>query len=65
MSSSTTHIATVGAIAFSGATLVLCLGGLFAVWNDMQDLWMELDKQMDTFNVIFRIDISFLNPPQY
>jgi hypothetical protein len=47
------HLATTGAIAFSGTTLILCLGSLFAVWSEMQELWQELDQQMDIFKVNF------------
>jgi hypothetical protein len=47
----TAHIATTGAIAFSGTTLVLCLAGIFTIWSEMHALWMDLDQQMDQFRV--------------
>lgn len=47
------HAATSGAIALSGATLVLCLGALFAVYNEMHGIWGELDAEMGQFRVSF------------
>lgn len=46
-----THAATSGAIALSGGTLLLCLVALFAVYNEMQDIWGELDAEMGQFRV--------------
>lgn len=45
------HIATTGAIAFSGATVILCLIGLIGIYNDLQDIWNELDFEMDQFKL--------------
>uniref|UniRef100_A0A183C2D4 Col_cuticle_N domain-containing protein n=1 Tax=Globodera pallida TaxID=36090 RepID=A0A183C2D4_GLOPA len=43
------HAATSGAIALSGATIVLCLGSLLSVYNEMQNIWGELDVEMNQF----------------
>jgi hypothetical protein len=45
------HVATTGAIAFSGATVILCMIGLIGVYNDLQAIWTELDFEMDQFKL--------------
>jgi hypothetical protein len=45
------HFATTGAIALSGATVLLCLISLICVYNDLQSIWSELDFEMDQFKL--------------
>ena len=43
--------ATAGAITFSGFTLLLCLFGISSIYNEIRDIWSELDKEMDQFKL--------------
>jgi hypothetical protein len=43
--------ATVGAIALSGTTLLLCLFGIASIYSDIQAIWNELDYEMDQFKL--------------
>ena len=43
--------ATVGAIALSGSTLLLCLYAISAIYGEVQSIWAELDTEMDGFKV--------------
>ena len=44
--------ATVGAISVSGATLILCLYAISAIYSEVQSIWTELDAEMDSFKVL-------------
>uniref|UniRef100_A0AC34GGK9 Nematode cuticle collagen N-terminal domain-containing protein n=1 Tax=Panagrolaimus sp. ES5 TaxID=591445 RepID=A0AC34GGK9_9BILA len=44
--------ATVGAISFSGITLIACLYAIAVIYNDVQSIWAELDSEMDSFKVL-------------
>ena len=44
--------ATLGAISFSGVTLILCLYAISVIYNDVQAIWAELDAEMDQFKVL-------------
>ena len=44
--------ATVGAISFSGLTLIACLYAIAVIYNDVQSIWTELDAEMDSFKVL-------------
>lgn len=44
--------ATVGAISFSGITLIACLYAVAVIYNDVQSIWAELDSEMDSFKVL-------------
>ncbi|CEF68736.1 Nematode cuticle collagen, N-terminal domain and Collagen triple helix repeat-containing protein [Strongyloides ratti] len=41
--------ATCCAIAASGLTLLVCLLAISNVYNDVQSIWAEIDREMDTF----------------
>jgi hypothetical protein len=43
--------ATVGAILFSGGALLLCLFGISSIYSEIQEIWAELDKEMDLFKL--------------
>ncbi|KAL3071754.1 hypothetical protein niasHT_038822 [Heterodera trifolii] len=43
--------ATVGAIALSGSTLLVCLFGIASIYSDIQAIWNELDMEMDQFKM--------------
>lgn len=51
VSSGPINSATIGTLAFSGTTLLLCLGGIFHVYNDIQKLWLDLDAELDLLKV--------------
>ena len=44
-------IITTGTISCSGLTVLLCLGGLIGVYNNLQEIWIELDNEMDLFRL--------------
>lgn len=44
--------ATVGVIAVSATTLLLCLFAMSKIYNDIQNIWIELDNEIDMFKVI-------------
>lgn len=52
--------ATVGAILFSGSTLLLCLFGISSIYNEIQDIWAQLDKEMDLFKL--QANFEFILP---
>ncbi|KAI6239271.1 hypothetical protein M3Y99_00602000 [Aphelenchoides fujianensis] len=45
------HSATIGAIAFSGTTIVVCLLSMAFIYQDVQSIWNELDTEMDQFKL--------------
>jgi len=40
--------ATIGAISFSGVTLIVCLYAIAVIYNDVQSIWAELESEMDS-----------------
>ena len=46
------HKATTGALAFSGATVLICMASLILIYRDVQSIWNELDVEMDSFKVL-------------
>ena len=44
--------ATVGAISFSGVTLLACLFAISSIYSEVQSIWSELDAEMDGFKVL-------------
>lgn len=44
--------ATVGAIGFSGVTLLVCLFAIASIYNEVQSIWSELDTEMDSFKLL-------------
>ncbi|KAI6190504.1 Col-cuticle-N domain-containing protein [Aphelenchoides bicaudatus] len=45
------HGATIGAIAFTGLTVLVCLFSMVSIYQDVQSIWAELDTEMDQFKV--------------
>uniref|UniRef100_A0A183CEB3 Col_cuticle_N domain-containing protein n=1 Tax=Globodera pallida TaxID=36090 RepID=A0A183CEB3_GLOPA len=45
------HFATIGAVALSGTTVLLCLASLVMVQHNLQQIWLELDSEMDQFKL--------------
>lgn len=43
--------ATVGAIGFSGVTLLVCLFAIASIYNEVQNIWSQLDNEMDGFKL--------------
>ncbi|VDO33485.1 unnamed protein product, partial [Brugia timori] len=43
--------ATLGAIIFSGATLLVCLLAIAAIHKDVTSIWSELDSEIVSFKV--------------
>jgi hypothetical protein len=50
--------ATIGAIALSGTTLLLCLFGIASIYSDIQAIWNELDFEMDQFKLQVEYSIN-------
>lgn len=46
------HTATFVASALSGLVLVLSLLAIGCIYNNVHNIWNELDKEMDEFRVI-------------
>lgn len=44
--------ATIGAIAFSGTTLLVCLFTISNICYEIRSIWSELDTEMDDFNIL-------------
>uniref|UniRef100_A0A1I7S6S1 Col_cuticle_N domain-containing protein n=1 Tax=Bursaphelenchus xylophilus TaxID=6326 RepID=A0A1I7S6S1_BURXY len=43
--------ATIFTLTFSGATLLLAIIGAMLIYRDIQDVWMELDLEIDRFKL--------------
>lgn len=41
--------ATFGCISLSGFTMLACLFSISNIYNDVQNIWTELDNEMDSF----------------
>lgn len=41
--------ATIGAIGFSAATVIIALFGMVTIYQEVQSVWAELDVEMDRF----------------